>query len=154
MALNEIDDIDAIEQIAFKGIGYHARLGSESGAWEKTFPGIDAGEYVLFIGHLGRNASGKPLLWEARPRVDRGEGAAPTQRTVPHRAPLQRADPFYAPSLAFTMADTLAISARPASLGLSSAMTLPMSCIALAPAAATATATSAAISASVICWGI
>src|SRR4030065_399511 len=34
MAMNNVDDIDAIEQIAFKGIGNHARSGLGSGAWD------------------------------------------------------------------------------------------------------------------------
>ena len=57
-------------------------------------------------------------------------------------------------SLAFTKAETLPISARPANCGLSKAITLPISCGDWAPLPAMALLTAVAISASVIGCGI
>src|ERR1035437_10795967 len=191
MALDDVDDIDAIEQIAFEGIRNHARLGAVIGDLSKLSPASAPREHLFFIGHFGRNASEKrcprspasgrdlPFRRCGRPPgpigpqivggprsgrsmrefgTSRGEGAAPTRcRTDTGSPNCRRPVPGrldYAPSLAFTREDTLAMSARPASLGLSTAMTLPMSCIPLAPAAATAAATSPAISASESCCGM
>src|SRR3990167_935221 len=60
----------------------------------------------------------------------------------------------YLLSCAFINAETLPMSARPASLGLSRPITLPMSCGPDAPVAAIASATAEAISASPSCCGM
>jgi hypothetical protein len=57
MALDDVDDIDAIDQIAFEGIRNHARLGAGICDLSKFSPASAPREDLSFIGHFGRNAS-------------------------------------------------------------------------------------------------
>ncbi len=151
MALDNVDDIDTIEQIAFEGIRNHARLGNGIGGPEKNFPGIRAKGTCTLLYRLLRPERKSKLVIAAP--VPKGTIIGVSE-LVPRRKSPWGTRESQRPSFAFTMEDTLPMSARPASLGLSSAITLPMSCIVLAPVAAKAAVTSAAISASESCCGI
>jgi hypothetical protein len=97
-----------------------------------------------------------------RSEQDRMRARKLTQATAQEQTPGQRrhsratasARNRYFESAALTFADTAVMSARPASFGFSTPITLPISCGPAAPVCATAACTSAAISSSDICAGI
>src|SRR5262249_48321252 len=139
--LDDVGDVGSPEELLNEGFGNHrigpGRLTREAGTSVPTrFRRTRAG-------HTADDLRRNPAAPRRRHHII-GRFTSASRILTATRAPSAGSQPV---SLALTMADTCAISARPVSSRFSTDMTLPMSCADLAPAVAIARATVLSISA-------
>lgn len=120
IATDDIDDIDPVEQVLNERLWNHGVAGG------RVVPGscLSKAAYEDTPGHHGVQMGAKRAFQTVSPKA------------------------IHFAKATFTSPDTAVMSARPASLDFSTAITLPISCGPEAPVAATAAATSAWTSAS------